>query len=86
MSSGLPVKSYARIHSILEIPNLIEIQKHSFKRLKEENLANLFTEISPIESYTKGIKLYFPSNSPDTEGFDLRYWFEEPKNSVDRIC
>ncbi len=79
----MPVKSYARIHSILEIPNLIEIQKDSFKRLKEENLANLFTEISPIESYTKGIKLYFPSKSPEVEGFDLKYWFEEPKNTIE---
>ena len=81
MNSALPVKSYARIHSILEIPNLIEIQKDSFKRLKEENLADLFTEISPIESYTKGIKLYFPSKSPEVEGFDLKYWFEDPKNT-----
>jgi len=83
MNSVMPVKSYARIHSILDLPNLIEIQKDSFKRLKEENLANLFTEISPIESYTKGIKLYFPSKSTDVEGFDLKYWFEEPKNSVE---
>jgi len=83
MNSAIPVKSYAHIHSILDIPNLIEIQKDSFRRLKEENLANLFTEISPIESYTKGIKLYFPSKSPDVEGFDLKYWFEEPKNSIE---
>ena len=83
MNSVMPVKSYARIHSILEIPNLIKIQKDSFRRLKEENLANLFTEISPIESYTKGIKLYFPSKSPEVEGFDLKYWFEEPKNTIE---
>jgi len=83
MNSVMPVKSYARIHSVLDIPNLIEIQKDSFKRLKEENLANLFTEISPIESYTKGIKLYFPSKSPEVEGFDLKYWFEEPKNTIE---
>jgi DNA-directed RNA polymerase subunit beta len=83
MNSVMPVKSYARIHSIIDIPNLIEIQKDSFKRLKEEKLANLFAEISPIESYTKGIKLYFPSKSTDVEGFDLKYWFEEPKNSIE---
>jgi DNA-directed RNA polymerase subunit beta len=51
MNSVMPVKSYAHIHSILDIPNLIEIQKDSFKRLKEVKLANLFTEISPIESH-----------------------------------
>lgn len=83
MNSALPVKSYARIQSILDIPNLIQIQKDSFQRLKDEDLADLFSEISPIESYTGGIKLYFPSNSPEVEGFNLKYWFEEPKYSIE---
>jgi DNA-directed RNA polymerase subunit beta len=83
MNSALPEKSYARIHSILEIPNLIEVQKESFQRLKTTGLADLFTEISPIESYNKGIKLYFPSNSSEVKDFDLKYWFEEPKNSIE---
>ncbi len=83
MNSAMPVKSYARIHSILDIPNLIQIQKDSFQRLKDQDLSDLFTEISPIESYTGGIKLYFPSNSPEVEGFDLKYWFEDPKYSIE---
>jgi len=83
MNSVLPEKSYARIQSILEIPNLIEVQKESFERLKTTGLADLFTEISPIESYNKGIKLYFPSNSSEVKDFDLKYWFEEPKNSIE---
>ena len=83
MNSVLPEKSYARIHSILDIPNLIEVQKESFQRLKTKGLADLFTEISPIESYTKGIKLYFPSNSSEVKDFDLKFWFEEPKNSIE---
>lgn len=83
MKSDLPVKSYARIESILELPNLIEIQKKSFQRLKDEILADLFTEISPIESYNGGIKLYFPSNNSEVKDFDLTYWFEEPKNSIE---
>ena len=83
MNSVLPVKSYARIHSVIEIPNLIEIQKKSFERLKDEILKDLFTEISPIESYNKGIKLYFPSNSSEVKDFDLKYWFEEPKNTIE---
>ena len=83
MNSVLPEKSYARIHSILEIPSLIEVQKESFQRLKTKGLADLFTEISPIESYNKGIKLYFPSNSSEVKDFDLKYWFDEPKNSIE---
>ncbi len=83
MNSVFPEKSYARIHSILEIPNLIEVQKESFERLKKTGLVDLFTEISPIESYNKGIKLYFPSNSSEVKDFDLKYWFEEPKNSIE---
>jgi len=83
MKSDLPVKSYARIHSILELPNLIDIQKKSFQRLKKEILADLFTEISPIESYNGGIKLYFPSNKSEVKDFDLKFWFEDPKYSIE---
>ena len=83
MNFVLPVKSYARIESILEIPNLIEIQKKSFQMLKDEILLDLFTEISPIESYNGGVRLYFPSSNPQVEGFDLKYRLEEPKYSIE---
>ena len=83
MALVLPEKSYKRIHSILELPNLIEVQKEPFIRLKKEGLADLFDEISPIESYTRGIKLYFPSNSPESKQWDLKFWFEDPKYDVD---
>ena len=83
MNSEMPVKSYAQIKSVLEIPNLIEIQKKSFQRLKTEILPDLFTEISPIESYNKGIKLYFPSTSSEVKDFDLKYWFDKPKYSIE---
>ncbi|MFL7840273.1 MAG: DNA-directed RNA polymerase subunit beta, partial [Candidatus Promineifilaceae bacterium] len=46
-------------------------------------LAELFDEISPIESFNGNLKLYFPSNRPEVEGFDLKYWFGEPKYSVE---
>jgi DNA-directed RNA polymerase subunit beta len=83
MASVLPIKTYARIHSILNLPDLIEIQKDSFNRLKTEGLSNLFDEISPIESYNKGIKLYFPGSSSESEHWELKYWFEEHKNTID---
>ena len=70
MASKLPTKSYARIPSIFNLPNLIEVQLNSFKRLKREGLVDLFEEISPIESYNKGMKLYFPSRAPEVKNWD----------------
>src|SRR5258707_3088054 len=58
MSSSLPRKSYARIPVNIKLPNLIEVQLDSFERLKREGLGDLFHEVSPIESYNKGMKLY----------------------------
>jgi DNA-directed RNA polymerase subunit beta len=65
------------------MPDLIEVQLDSFKRLKAEGLADLFHEISPIESYNKGMKLYFPGRSPESKQWELKYWFDEPKHSID---
>jgi DNA-directed RNA polymerase subunit beta len=83
MASVLPTKSYARIPVIYDFPNLIEIQLESFMRLKKEGLGDLFNEISPIESYNRGIKLFFPSKTPESEQWGLKYWFGEPKHSVE---
>ncbi len=82
MASSLPKKSYARIPVTLDLPNLIEVQIESFKRLKAEGVESLFREISPIESYNKKMQLYFPSQSAEAKEWDLSYWFEEPKYSI----
>ncbi|HEY4694054.1 MAG TPA: hypothetical protein VIH16_11505, partial [Bellilinea sp.] len=66
-SSVLPVRSYARIPVVFDLPNLIEVQLDSFERLKKEGLGDLFNEVSPIESYNKGMKLYFPSRAPESK-------------------
>ncbi len=83
MPSVLNTKSYARIPVVFNLPDLIEVQIDSFKRLKMEGLADLFNEISPIESYNKGMKLYFPSRSPESEQWGLKFWFGEPKHSIE---
>jgi DNA-directed RNA polymerase subunit beta len=83
MASSLPRKNFARIPVKLNLPDLIEVQLDSFERLKREGLADLFHEVSPIESYNKGMKLYFPSRSPESEQWGLKYWFGEPKHSID---
>jgi DNA-directed RNA polymerase subunit beta len=83
MSSVLPTKNYARIPVVFELPDLIEVQLDSFKRLKAESLADLFDEVSPIESYNKGMKLFFPGKSPEAKQWGLKYWFSEPKHSME---
>ncbi len=81
--TSLPRKNYARIPVKLDLPNLIDIQLDSFERLKKEGLGDLFHEVSPIESYNKGMKLFFPSRSPEAKQWGLKYWFGEPKHSIE---
>jgi len=83
MPSQLPIKSYARIPTIYNLPNLIEVQLESFERLKREGLKDLFEEISPIESYNKGMKLFFPSRAPELKDWDLKFRFGDPKHSME---
>ncbi len=83
MASALSRKNYARIPVDLRLPNLIEVQLDSFERLKREGLGDLFHEVSPIESYNKGMKLYFPSRSPESQEWGLKYWFGAPKHSIE---
>jgi DNA-directed RNA polymerase subunit beta len=80
-----PIKSYARTVNPLELPSLIDIQLDSFEVFISEGLAALFDEISPIESFKGNLQLFFPSNRPEVEGFDLNYWFGEPKYSVENV-
>lgn len=83
MASDLPNKSYARIPVSLALPKLIEVQLDSFIRLKKEGLTDLFHELSPIESYNKGMKLFFPSHSEESRQWDLSYRFDPPKHSIE---
>ncbi len=83
MSQLPPSKSYARIDVKTSLPDLIEIQLKSYERLKTERLANLFHEISPIESYNEDMRLYLPSRTPEAEEWGLTYWFEEPKYTIE---
>src|SRR5690606_31409643 len=79
------IKNYARTPDTLDLPSLIEVQLASFKWFREQGLAELFDEISPIESFNGQLKLYLPGNSPEAQEFGLSYWFEEPKYS-EEIC
>ena len=64
-------KRYSRIPEVLPIPDLIELQRDSYRWFVEHGLRELFDEISPIQDFTgKVMELHF-----------LDYEFGEPKYS-----
>mgnify|MGYP000436371553 CR=1 FL=1 len=83
MSNVLGSKSYARIKDVLTLPSLIEVQLESFEWFRKEGLAELFDEVSPIESFNGGMQLWFPCKRVEQMGFNLKYWFDEPKHGID---
>ncbi len=52
-------KSYSRIQEILEMPNLIAVQKSSYKQFLDEGLKEVFKDISPITDYSGNLMLEF---------------------------
>ena len=83
MAELLPTKSYRRIPIGLELPQLIQVQMDSFERLKRDGFYGLFAEISPIESYNKGMQLHFPTDDALSKEWGLKYWYEEPTNTIE---
>ena len=51
--------SYARQKEVLEMPNLIEVQKDSYKWFLEDGLKEAFNDISPIEDFNGQLSLEF---------------------------
>ena len=51
--------SYARQNDVLEVPNLIEIQKDSYQWFLDEGLKEVFEDISPIADYNGQLSLEF---------------------------
>ncbi|MCM1414864.1 MAG: DNA-directed RNA polymerase subunit beta [bacterium] len=51
--------SYARQKEVLEMPNLIEVQKNSYQWFLDEGLKEVFDDISPISDYSGHLSLEF---------------------------
>ena len=51
--------SYAKIDEVLDMPNLIEVQKDSYQWFLDEGLKEVFHDISPITDYTGNLVLEF---------------------------
>ncbi|MGC1380498.1 MAG: DNA-directed RNA polymerase subunit beta [Candidatus Baltobacteraceae bacterium] len=55
--------SFGKIPHVLEVPNLIELQRASFDWFKTEGLAEAFSSISPIKDFTGNLILEFGEHS-----------------------
>ncbi len=69
--------SFGNLEEVLELPDLIAVQRESFTWLLEEGLAQTFRDISPIKDFTETLQLELEFD-PDDE--DLR---PPPKHSVE---
>ena len=47
-----PLKSYARIHKVIEPSSLVQIQTQSFQSLKIDGIREVLDEINPIQDVT----------------------------------
>ena len=52
-------KSFAKINEVLEMPNLIEVQKNSYNWFLEDGLREVFRDISTITDYNGTLELSF---------------------------
>ena len=47
-------KSFNSLRTVVDVPNLVQVQINSFESLKTEGLRELFEEITPIEDFSGG--------------------------------
>ena len=68
--------SFSRINEVLEMPNLIEVQKNSYQWFLEKGLKEVFDDMSAITDYTGNLVLDFIDYHLDAEP---KYSVEECK-------
>ena len=69
--------SYSRQKEVLEMPNLIEIQKDSYQWFLDEGLKEVFEDISPIADFAGHLSLEFVDFTLCRD--DIKYTIEECK-------
>ena len=69
--------SYSRQKEVLEMPNLIEVQKDSYQWFLDEGMKEVFDDISPITDYSGKLSLEFVDFTLCED--DVKYSIEECK-------
>ncbi|HWR39924.1 MAG TPA: DNA-directed RNA polymerase subunit beta [Patescibacteria group bacterium] len=63
--------SYAKIKEVLDMPNLIEIQKNSYNWFLKDGLREIFHDISPIQDFTGNLVLSFENFTLGEPKYDV---------------
>ena len=66
--------SFSRIDEVLDMPDLIEVQKNSYQRFLREDLREVLGDVSPITDYSENLVLEFVDYALD----------DKPKHSVEK--
>ena len=64
-------RSFSRTKNVLELNDLLEIQKKSYQQFLEVGIKEIFDDLFPVESFTGNISLEFGD-----------YYFDEPRYSI----
>ena len=72
--------SYSKINEVLDMPNLIEVQKDSYQWFLKEGLKEVFEDISPITDFSGNLVLEFIDFTLDSEP---KFSIEECKERED---
>ncbi len=59
--------SFGKINEVLEMPNLIEVQKNSYKWFREEGLKQVFRDVAAITDYNGNLVLRFDGYKIDDQ-------------------
>src|SRR5690606_8882587 len=65
-------RSFSKIPEVLDLPNLIEVQRHSYEWFLKEGLMEVLRDISPIQDFTGNLVLEF-----------VDYTLGEPKYTIE---
>ena len=59
-------RKFGKINEVIDIPDLVEIQRSSYDAFMKEGISEVFEDFMPITDYADHYELYF-----------LEHWFDE---------
>ncbi|MCD8205633.1 MAG: DNA-directed RNA polymerase subunit beta [Clostridia bacterium] len=68
-------RKFGKINEVIDIPDLVEVQKSSYNSFINEGIDEVFEDFSPITDYSDHYELYF-----------LDHWFEDKPKYDEKEC